>query len=54
MSNLNNLFTGPIVAHEIKIENKTGYTISQLSLLSGNQKKKEAYIYQPQIRTLAN
>ncbi|MBC2037042.1 hypothetical protein [Listeria booriae] len=52
MSNLNNLFTGPIVAHEIKIENKTGYTISQPSLLSGNQKKKGANFQAGEKRSL--
>ncbi|MBC6309058.1 hypothetical protein HCJ66_05775 [Listeria sp. FSL L7-1582] len=52
MSNLNNLFTGPIVAHEIKVENKTGYTISQPSLLSGNQKKKGANFQAGEKRSL--
>lgn len=52
MSNLNNLFTGPIVAHEIKVENKTGYTISQPSLLSGNQKKKGASFQAGEKRSL--
>ncbi|WP_430535802.1 hypothetical protein [Listeria rocourtiae] len=40
MSNLMNLFTGSVVAHEIKIENKTRHTIFDTYLVSGNQSKK--------------
>ncbi|AQY49955.1 hypothetical protein PWEIH_06401 [Listeria weihenstephanensis FSL R9-0317] len=40
MSNLMNLFTGPVVAHEIKIENKTRHTIVDTYLVSGNQRKR--------------
>ncbi|EUJ48002.1 hypothetical protein [Paenilisteria rocourtiae] len=40
MSNLMNLFMGPGVVHEIKIENKTRHTILDTYLVSGNQSEK--------------
>ncbi|MBC1457007.1 hypothetical protein [Listeria newyorkensis] len=40
MSNLTHLFTGPVIAHEIKIENKTRHTLFDTYLVNGNQRQR--------------
>ncbi|MBA3926218.1 hypothetical protein [Listeria rustica] len=40
MSHLTDLFAGPVIAHEIKIENKTRHTLFDTYLVSGDQRQR--------------